>query len=147
MNNIVAPIRKTIYALSNTITSMTNPNVYRMFDIPDDFKYIPPVMLDPILYHDGIRRFGHQGRLELFGFDPIPPGEENPYLRLINNGCVDDVLTEANGGQYAPVAWEYTNYDPVVSERELDCIASAYRIMEQLLLDGIDPTNYPAQVK
>jgi hypothetical protein len=147
MDNIVAPIKRTIHAMANTITSLSNPNVYRQFTTPDDFKYIPPVMMDPILYHDGVRRFGHQGRLELFGYDPIPMSEENPYMRLINNGTVRDVLEEANGNSHAELTWEYTNYDPVVSENELLYIESAYAIMEKLLLAGVDPTNYPSQIK
>lgn len=147
MDNIVTPIRRTIHAFANTITSLSNPNVYREFTMPDDFKYIPPAMMEAILYHDGIRKLGHQGRLELFGYNPVPMVEENPYMRLINNGTVRDVLEEANGNSHAPLMWEYTNYDPIVSDSELSHIESAYAIMEKLLLDGIDPTNYPSQIK
>ena len=146
IENIVKPIRDASAAISNTITSMMNPDVIRPLTKVEDLSYIPPSMYLPIVMYEPVKALLQEGRISGFGFEYEHLPKEDVYGRLINNGTINDVLRapkDEDGIIYSESL--YVSTDPNLSDDELTSIEDTrsflFRLLGETNVDPTDPDN------
>lgn len=140
IEKVVAPIRMIGQQFKTQFSEMLNKhtNSIRPITSLHDLEYgIPECMWLPIAMHPTIKKFGEQKRIDMFGIDSKSLPNENPYLRLINNGVDIDLAEYKKLGEDYMYTVEIRTDDPEVTDEELDAIADTYDFID-LFYNGLD---------
>lgn len=144
VENIVRPIQQAAVAMQSVVNILMNPDTIRPLVNGEDLRAIPPCMYEPIIMFPPVRLLLNQGRISGFGYDPEKLPEEDTWGRLINNGCVHDVLANVDADGDVPVDYEWRSTDPNPSFEELDAVELTRSFIFKLLeTTTLDPTDYP----
>lgn len=133
IDRVVQPIRFVAHQFKQQFSEMTNrhENVIRPIVSLQDLEYgIPECMWMPIAMHPTIKKLGEQRRVDLFGYDPKKLPDENPYLRLLNNGCDVDVDRLRKEGDNYMYTVEIRSDDPDLTDDELEAIGDTYNFID-----------------
>lgn len=140
IDRVVEPIRMIGTQFKAQFGEMLNKheNVIRPIESIKDLEYgIPECMWMPIAMHPTIKKLGEQRRIDLFGMKPTDIPDENPYLRLINNGVDIDLDKAKELGDDYTYTIEVRTDDPVLTDEELDYIEDTYNFID-LFYNGLD---------
>lgn len=148
VQNVINPIRQATTALSSTVTSYLNPDVFRPIVQQNDLTSIPPCMHIPILMAPAVRHLHEQGRIDGFGYDPDTLPYEDVHGRMLDNGHIDNVLeTPKENPDYHPMTWTWRDDDPHLDPEEIEAIRDTRSFIETYIEQtGIDPTAYPNNI-
>lgn len=145
LQNVVNPIRQTMTALSSTVTSYLNPDVFRPLVQENDLVSIPPCMHIPILMAPAVQHLHEQGRIDGFGYDPDTLPYEDVHGRLLQNGHIENALSEppSDNPNYHPMVYIWDSNDPQLDDEEIEAIRDTREFIETYIREtGIDPTAY-----
>ena len=152
INNIVEPIKKNfgIYKKIN----LDDVNKILPIISEEDLFNIPPAMHLPILMYEPIKELLKQERIEGWGYEYNNLPKEDVYGRLIDNGKIEDVMTnlkeEKIGKEtkhYIEFNYKWNSEDPDLDFDEIDYIEQTRKFLDEFLKSSrLDPTN-PAKLR
>ena len=142
VNNFVEPIRQLGKTIKNQITGFSVADKFVSLETEEQFRFVPTCMFEPILAYQPVKELFDQGRIFGFGYECAP--QENLYLRLINNGMVEDIAESMDEEGWVDFEYHFKSTDPDLDVEELDCIQDTYNYLDKMLRDtDFDPTDYP----
>ncbi len=142
VNNFVKPYTTALTSVKNMFAGTINVSGIITIDNTDVLSRIPMEMHMPILQYQPVRQLFDQGRVFGFGYDEIPP--DDPYGRVISNGCISDIQDNMDKDGYNTTAWVYEQGDPVLSIDEIDALRDTREYIDYILEHkDWDPTDYP----
>jgi hypothetical protein len=138
---------QSIHLLDHAAKTLNEENLIKPLYTKDDFNYIPPAMVMPILHHPKIIPLLEQGRVQGFGFDreDLYP-DSNPYEELVrgDQNCTIAVATgEISSEDFFLVEKQkYGTCDLHLTPDEIEAIDATWDTVDRILTDtDLDPTS------